>query len=197
MTGKKREGTVKPNSRIIIAGVTLIAASLLSGGSPGSDQPQFNSKDELLFPADYREWVFLSSGLGMTYDSGAKADEDPHFDNVFAAPFAYKAFLETGRWPEHTVLMLEVRGSVSKGSINKAGRYQGDLVGMEAEVKDEHRFGTKWAFFSFDKPGVAGRQRPVTESCYACHAEHGAVDNTFVQFYPTLLEVARQKGTLR
>jgi aspartate oxidase len=26
---------------------------------------------------------------------------------------------------------------------------------------------------------------------------NAAVDNTFVQFYPTLLEIARQKGTLR
>ena len=182
--------------RIMIASITLIAATLLAGDSPGNDQPQFNSKGELLFPSDYREWVFLGSGLGMTYDANAKPAEDPHFDNVFAAPFAYKGFRETGKWPDHTVLMLEVRASVSKGSINKGGRFQSDLAAIEAEVKDD-RFGTKWAFFSFDKGRATGRQFPVTESCYACHAEHGAVDNTFVQFYPTLLEIARQKGTLR
>ena len=33
--------------------------------------------------------------------------------------------------------------------------------------------------------------------CYSCHAEHGAVDTTFVQFYPTLLPVASAKGTLQ
>jgi hypothetical protein len=38
---------------------------------------------------------------------------------------------------------------------------------------------------------------PTTASCYACHSTNGAVDNTFVQFYPTLLDVAREKGTLR
>jgi hypothetical protein len=32
--------------------------------------------------------------------------------------------------------------------------------------------------------------------CYSCHAEHGAVDTTFVQFYPTILPVAQQKQTL-
>jgi acyl carrier protein phosphodiesterase len=37
---------------------------------------------------------------------------------------------------------------------------------------------------------------PRSEGCYACHAEHAAVDNTFVQFYPALLEIAKQKGTL-
>ncbi len=32
--------------------------------------------------------------------------------------------------------------------------------------------------------------------CYSCHEQHGAVDTTFVQFYPTLLKLAEQKGTL-
>jgi cytochrome c553 len=44
---------------------------------------------------------------------------------------------------------------------------------------------------------AAGKQIPATAACYSCHAEHGAVDNTFVQFYPTLLDVAKEKGTLR
>ena len=33
--------------------------------------------------------------------------------------------------------------------------------------------------------------------CYSCHEQHGAVDTTFVQFYPTLIKLAEQKGTLR
>ncbi len=35
-----------------------------------------------------------------------------------------------------------------------------------------------------------------SEDCYACHAAHGAVDNTFVQFYPTLLGLAAARNTL-
>ena len=37
---------------------------------------------------------------------------------------------------------------------------------------------------------------PQTADCYSCHAAHGAVDTTFVQFYPTLLPIAKSKGTL-
>ena len=33
-------------------------------------------------------------------------------------------------------------------------------------------------------------------SCYTCHEEHGAVDTTFVQFYPTLLDAAEKHKTL-
>jgi hypothetical protein len=41
-----------------------------------------------------------------------------------------------------------------------------------------------------------GKLLPRTQDCYACHLEHGAVDSMFVQFYPALLEIAKQKGTL-
>jgi hypothetical protein len=37
---------------------------------------------------------------------------------------------------------------------------------------------------------------PTTAECYKCHASHAAVDTTFVQFYPTLLPIAKSKGTL-
>jgi acyl carrier protein phosphodiesterase len=37
---------------------------------------------------------------------------------------------------------------------------------------------------------------PREASCYSCHEQHGAVATTFVQFYPTLLSVAKKKRTL-
>ncbi len=127
----------------------------------------------------------------------AKAGENPSFDNVFAAPSAYRAFLETGRWPDKTVLVLEVRHSSSEGSINKFGHFQSGVAGIEAEIKDESRFPGKWAFFGLSTSAASGKQIPPTASCYSCHATNGAVDNTFVQFYPTLLPVAQQKGTAK
>jgi hypothetical protein len=34
-------------------------------------------------------------------------------------------------------------------------------------------------------------------TCVDCHVKHGAVERTFVQFYPQLMEVAKAKGTVR
>ena len=45
--------------------------------------------------------------------------------------------------------------------------------------------------------GAEGELLPKTRSCYSCHEQNGAVDTTFVQFYPTLRDVAAGKGTLR
>jgi hypothetical protein len=149
-------------------------------------------------PADYREWVYLSSGLGMTYGPVTQElpTRAPAFDNVFVTRAAYKRFVETGTWPDKTMFVLEVRSSMSKGSINNGGHYQSDVLAVEAEVKDEARFPGKWAFFGFGKGAQSGKQIPASAACYSCHPTKGAVDNTFVQFYPTLLEVAKRKGTL-
>ena len=158
-------------------------------------QPRYAADGQLTLPADYREWVFLSSGLGMTYQPMAGRDE-PAFTNVFVNPSAYRSFIATGKWPDQTMLLLEVRASSSKGSINKGGSYQSELLGIEGEVKDSAKFpGSGWAFFAFGKAST-GKLLPRSEDCYACHAEHGAVDNTFVQFYPALLGIAKQKGTV-
>lgn len=151
---------------------------------------------QLKLPERYREWVYLSSGFDMSYQPPAQMAGHHHtFDNVFANPEAYKAFMETGTWPDKTMLVLEARGAEGKGSINQQGNYQGSSVmGLEVHVKDEARFPGKWAFFDFDG-GKTGKMFPLSADCYSCHAAHAAVDTTFVQFYPTLLPVAQGKGT--
>jgi Cytochrome P460 len=157
--------------------------------------PVYESDGRLKLPANYREWIFLSSGLDMSYSAASSADHSM-FDNVFAEPTAYREFVRTGTWPDGTSLLLEARGATSKGSINQHGKFQnGDVMGVEIHVKDTKRFQGGWAFFSFDSPGAAKRI-PATADCYSCHQQHAAVDTTFVQFYPTLLSIATLKGTL-
>jgi hypothetical protein len=118
------------------------------------------------------------------------------FDNVFVNPEAYRAFLKNGTWPDKTVLVLEGRPAEAKGSIVQGGRFQSpEVMGFEVHVKDEARFPGKWAFFAFTNH-ASGKLFPQSANCYSCHAEHGAVDTTFVQFYPTLIGIAKEKGTL-
>ncbi len=68
-------------------------------------------------------------------------------------------------------------------------------MGAEIHVKDTARFKGGWAFFAFNGEGP-GQLLPTSAACYSCHAQHAAVDTTFVQFYPTLLPIAQAKGTL-
>jgi hypothetical protein len=159
--------------------------------------PAYAANGDLLPPADYREWIYLTSGIDMSYNPKDNAPDHSMFDNVFVNPEAYRSFLATGTWPDKTVMVLEVREARSKGSINQRGHFQGTgLMGFEVHVKDEKRFAGKWAFFDFDAPAKNGTLIPSGAPCYTCHTAHGAVDTTFVQFYPTLLPIAQQKKTL-
>jgi hypothetical protein len=182
--------------RIFPFGVLIFAA--IASGQATSDGPQFTKENRLVAPTNYREWIFVSSGLGMTYAPADRVPSgEPQFDNVFVNPPAYRAFLETGKWPDKTMFVLEVRASASHGSINNGGHYQTDDFRLSAEVKDSTRFKDKWEFFTLPANGQAGEQLPRTAGCFACHSKNGAVDNTFVQFYPTLLPIAKAKGTLK
>jgi hypothetical protein len=159
-------------------------------------EPHYTADGRMEPPADYRQWIFLSSGVDMSYNPRTMAAGHSMFDNVFVNPEAYKAFVESGAWPDKTVLVLEVRGAQTKGSINHTGHFQtADLMGVEVHVKDEARFPGKWAFFGFDDDKPA-KMIPTTAECYSCHAKNAAVDTTFVQFYPTLLDIAKKKNTL-
>jgi hypothetical protein len=132
----------------------------------------------------------------MTYGPAAQADQgNQMFDNVFVNRAAYKAFVESGRWPDKTMFILEIRRALGKGSINNAGHYQSNALRVEAAVKDESRFPQKWAYFGFGQADKAA-PLPATSACNSCHSKNAAVENTFVQFYPTLLEIATRKGTL-
>ena len=179
---------------VAVAALCLLP-SILSSQEQAPAVPIYTSDGGLKSPEHYREWVYLSTGFDMSYRP-AKRMGHHMFDNVFVDPESYRLFLKTGTWPDKTMLVLEVRAARDRGSINRTGNYQDvELIGLEVHLKDEKRFPDKWAFFEFDGEPV-GKLVPRTADCYSCHAAHGAVDTTFVQFYPTLLPLATSKGTL-
>jgi hypothetical protein len=164
-----------------------------------AEDPRYVNNTNLTRPANYREWVFISSGLGMEYDPVAGTPGGQSFGNVFVNPSSYRTFMKTGKWPDRTTFVLEFRASTGQGSINKGGRFQAQLVGLEAEVKDS-RFPDGWAFFNFMEKGKildTSTPLPVSAGCVKCHTENTAVERTFVQFYPTLMDVARKVGTVK
>lgn len=154
---------------------------------------QYTKEGEMVLPPDYRQWIFLSSGIGMTYTD--TASKNPAFENVFVNPEAYREFLKTGTWPDKTVLVLEIRSSETRVSINKDGRVQTNVAAIETHVKDAARGG--WGFYAFEKGVGNGKPFPKTANCFTCHEQNASTDTTFVQFYPTLIETSKKKGTYK
>jgi hypothetical protein len=207
---------------LVGAAAAACAAVVLGaqGPAPASGAPtrvtdgaSFTPAGAVVRPQDYREWVYLTSGLGMSYAPEAQAAaaaaaaagqaRPPVFDNVFVNRQSYRSFVQTGRWPEGTMFILELRRGERHVSIDTGGQTQGTMLGMEAAVKDSARYASTggWAYLGFgggtDGLAESAMPNPPTASCYACHRDNTAVENTFVQFYPTLFEVAQRLGTVK
>src|SRR5665213_4398141 len=145
---------------VLALSVLLLAAEGAPKSVPVGTPPELSyaADGQMNFPANYREWVYLTSGLGMSYS--ASAPDHAMFDNVFVNPTAYKAFLATGTWPDKTVMVLEVRGADSPISSNKRGHTQSaEVMGLETHVKDRG----KWSFFDDN-----GKLIPRSATCYTC-----------------------------
>ncbi len=180
----------------LFTALILMSSAALLKSEPRAAGAEYTADGQMKLPENYRQWTYLTTGFDMSYNPNAMDMGHHMFDNVFALPEAYKAFLETGTWPDGTVLILEGRKAEGKGSINQKGNYQDtEIMGIEAHVKDQARFPGKWAFFIFGGAKTA-KMVPTNMDCYTCHEQHAAVDTTFVQFYPTLLPIAQSKGTL-
>jgi Cytochrome P460 len=170
----------------------VLATFLFASAGSGSDKPQYAKGGELVRPEGYRDWVFLSAGYGMNYSPEPGSHD--MFTNVFVPQWAYREFLNSGKWPDKTMFVVEERMARSRGSINKHGNFQVDLMGLGVEVKDSSQ-PDKWAYFNFAENKTAAAN--PKQGCFTCHEQHAAVEHSFVQFYPTLKPIAKKFGTYR
>ncbi len=171
------------------------ALVLLTGIAGDESGGRYTADGAFMPPGDYREWVFLSSGLDMSYTEDPAMKGHPMFDNVFVDPSSWAAFKRSGHWPDKTLFAMENRGAATQGSINRQGHFQTEvLMGVEFHVRDEARFKGGWGFFAGNATDPA-IQLPYSAPCYRCHEAHGAVDTTFTQFYPTAKAIAVKAGT--
>lgn len=170
----------------ILAPLLLVAA----GAAVGAETARYTPSGAFIPPADYREWIFLSSGLNMNYGDEPVATGLGLFDNVFVDPAAWRVFKATGHWPDKTVFVKEGRAAGGKGSINDTGQFQTESRAyLEFHVRDEKRFKGGWGFFE-SADGKPSRLIPHAAKCYACHEANAALETTFVQFYPTAKPIA-------
>jgi hypothetical protein len=180
---------------LVVSTIVMFLILLLAAASEGgSGKPQYTADNHLVRPENYREWIYLSSGLGMNYSP--VSSDHVMFTNVFVPQWAYADFVKSGKWPDKTMFVVEERGSETRGSINQTGHFQSDWMGMGVEVKDQSRFSDKWAYFNFDESLKSAQANPKA-ACWQCHEDHAAVEHTFVQFYPTLKPVAKKFGTYK
>lgn len=161
--------------------------------------PQADAQADLHVGDEYRLWPLVGTAVGLSYADrredvsahmeAASRDRPGDFTHVYLEPSAYRAFRDTGAFPEGTTFVLEIRRPESGVSIARGGHFAGGLLGVHASIKDSARFADGWQYFDVQSDG---RALPVRgPGCASCHRQHGAVDSVFTQFYPLLTEARR------
>jgi len=60
--------------RLFLSCLTIVMClGFMQAAAPESDsgKPEYTTDNQLLPPKNFREWIFLSSGLGMSYSVGS------------------------------------------------------------------------------------------------------------------------------
>ncbi len=193
---------------VLMLGLNLLVLAALAGRSlseepkPDADgAPHYNARHELLRPEGYRTWVFVGTSIGLKYarpgdgiksraiDDYAKSPLGD-FHKVYINPQAYAVYAHTGRFPDGTVLVMDVYQAEQREprGIVTGGLFSGEQKEIEVAIKNSKRpdgSKTEWAYYAF--PAGQASAKPFPDAaCFQCHQKHASDDNVWVQFYPTL-----------
>lgn len=188
----------------IVVSVLLVAAKI---AMPHQTLPP--SGAPLMFPVDYRQWVYLSSGLNMQYKGEPQpvckeGKCPPLFENVFVPRDAYDEFVSKRVWPAGTVMVLERRCSAENVSIDTTGSTQEKLFLVAASQKTIQN---SWNYYLFgmgdltcqgQDPRLAGQTMlPVSSSSKSpseCWQTKGTANRFATALIRTVFSDGQQKN---
>jgi hypothetical protein len=158
-------------------------------------KPDYTAQGALIRPEGYREWVYVGTPVTPN-DLNPPAAPLHEFHNVYIHPTDFDYWKKTGTFTDGTVIVAESVSVGSRKATSGKGYFMGELVGLEAAVKDSGRFNDEpgnWAYFSF------GQKHPLTDSaeklpavsCNFCHRANAEDDFVFTQYYPVLRAARR------
>ena len=181
---------------------SVIAVAVGAGQSARAADPDWGPKwtrdGQLILPEGYHEWVFLGSPLTPHALNGESAPF-PEYHNVYVQPQAFRAYRETGEFPEGTIMFKELQLTTERAfpdgsSLEVSGRgyFPAARNGVDISVKDKTRFADSngWGFFNFGHHAPpysqAAQEQPV-DACAGCHIAN-AEDMVFKKFYRPILD---------
>lgn len=186
---------------LLIMFLLVTAGYLFVGEISDQLSPYVDNKGNITMPEDFRSvWSHLGTWVVTSnLAAGINLNESAHgvgFHNVYTQSESLKAYKRDGKWPNGTVLIMEIRaikwddlptghvivsGDPLKWFImikDTTGRYQGNFHWGN---------GWGWALFKPDNP-VKNISKDFKKDCVECHDSARETDMVFVQGYPPLRE---------
>jgi Cytochrome P460 len=187
---------------ILVSGVIAASSLLRNSDRVVAAAPQstavFDSDGKLKLPVGYRRWVFVGAPLTPNGLNNGKAGF-PEYHHVYVEEKNLNAYLQTGSFPEGTVIVKELTRVLdptfpdgSRAEPSGRGYFNGEFNGLDVTVKHSKRFAKTngWGFFNFGHhplPYAESAEEAPASECAGCHGAFVAkTDMTWVQFYPML-----------
>ncbi|MBL4906785.1 MAG: cytochrome P460 family protein [Sneathiella sp.] len=175
----------------LFAGILLLF--MLTHGLKAEERvagPKYDAQGQLIRIDGWRQWVFIGAPLTPNSLNDGKA-AFPEFHNVYMEPTAFAHYVETGRFPNGTMIAKELLSVGDTEAVSGTGYFQGDFQGLEFAVKDTKRFPNEpggWTYYSFGHalPYEKVAKAFPTEACASCHVAAAEYDMVFLQYYPVL-----------
>jgi len=191
----------KISKALLAAAIFIIPLlALAAGEKPASFSTYVDGSGSISPPKYFRNtWAHLGTWV-VTSRAPMPGAESAHttpgagLHDVYAQPESVKAYQKTGRWPDGTVIVKEVRAINWDDLPTGHVMYAGDRAECFVMVKDaKGRFkgnphwgdGWGWALFRSADPKKNVSTGYKTD-CMGCHEVAKDTDRVFVNGYPTL-----------
>ncbi len=163
--------------------IPLVLALMLGcGAASASEKADLNktkmalgNQNEILLPSNYRSWVAVAPTT-----PGMPGHSHSHLvSKIYVEPSAYDGFVKKGIWPDHSVIVLELRDKAVR-SGNRA------LVGLEVAAKNDAHLAEPWTYYGI----IFDQHRSGAEASTECpEAAASVTDMRLAMFFPALRAV--------
>src|SRR5262245_37181588 len=106
---------------LLVAGCIQSRSGGVPGVEAGAPGPEYTPQGELQRPRGYEAWVLAGVSLGLEYSEEKQPEGPGKFHSVYLPAEAYRHYARTGKFPEKTLLVLEVREPGDREVIVKQG----------------------------------------------------------------------------
>lgn len=158
--------------------------------------PFVDDSGKISLPQDnIREnWEYLGAWVVPELPDGTKTD-GYGFHDVIASPGTAKAYRETGKFADGSVLVKEIRGIKTSALTTGPKVFSADeelvwfvmVKDQEGRFKDNPNWGDGWGWALFSKDDKTKNiSTNYKKDCLACHIPAKATDWVYIDGYPTL-----------
>jgi hypothetical protein len=175
-------GNMKINSMVVALIVVLMSGLLAASEKTTRNLPSpFDSDKELVLPANYQSWVAISPST-----PGVPTQHAQHLvSKVYVEPAAYEGFVKHGAWPNHTVIVLELRDKETPARTPCDG-----VIGLEVAAKNSARTPDPWSYYGiiYDHHRHDA-QEAAKRVCADCKDNDEPMDMRLAMYFPALRAV--------